>query len=775
MSYAERPSIRLLPRYGVQALRGLEELFVPLLSLQGEDEVDRASPARPGLGGSPAPGDGESPGSRRPPGPPEAADGARDTRREVDDYLAPTSSLLAPTPTVGGRLRSFVGAWRRITQDRWILSTLESGYRLEFSCPPPPPPSRVRTTPVPRESLRARTLSDEISLLLRKGAIVPLRSSERTRFSSTFFLAPKKGGTWRPILNLKPLNEFIRPPHFRMETLAVILPQLRPGDWAASIDLTDAYLHIPIHRNDSQFLCFRYQGITYRFTCLPFGLSTAPRVFTRVTRIMVSFLRRRGVRVHAYLDDWLIVGSSYQEALEDTQTTLDLTRELGWLVNQSKSELTPSQYIHYLGARIDFIQGRAFPSEERLVALASGVALLRDHSPQTARAWLVLLGFLASLVDLVPDCRLYMRPIQLHLLAFFRPASRNLKVLIPPAPHLYQVFQWWCDRGNSARGVEFRSSPPTFCLTSDASLEGWGAHAEGAALAHLWEEGLRGTHINVLELLAVFRALRLLQARVRGRSVLVRCDNTAAVSYINRQGGTRSLSLWSVTWDLFQWCRTHRVTLRAVHLPGKENSIADALSRIAQSPTEWSLDPTVAEQVFRVLHRPEVDLFASPLNHKLPRFCTRVPMPGAWAVDALVLDWAFLDGYAFPPFALVGRVVEKAAARQCRTVLIAPFWPSQIWFQPLLRLVAGVPRLLPGKAHLLSLPAVGTLYPHPEVLHLTAWSLSGVPSERRDFRRRLPLWRPTAGVSPHFACMIRDCDSIESGRQVARFLLLKPL
>ena len=256
---------------------------------------------------------------------------------------------------------------------------------------------------------------------------------------------------------------------------------------------------------------------------------------------------------------------------------------------------------------------------------------------------------------------------------------------------------------------------------------------------------------------------------------MVRCDSTAAVSYINRLGGTRSVSLWSVTWDLFQWCRAHQVKLRAVHLPGTENSIADALSRISQSPTEWSLDPSITERMFQVLYRPSVDLFASPANHKLPRFCSRVPSPDAWAVDALVLDWAFMDGYAFPPFALVGRVVRKATATQCRLILVAPFWPSQTWFRPLLALLTGVPRLLPRSKRLLTLPGTGEPYPHPDILHLTAWSLSGVPSERRAFRRRLPRWRHTADEVPLFGCMIRDSDCTEIGVRVARFLLPKPL
>ena len=182
-----------------------------------------------------------------------------------------------------------------------------------------------------------------------------------------------------------------------METLSVILAQLQSGDWASSIDLADAYLHIPVHQDSSLFLCSRFDGVSYRFTALPFGLSTAPRSFTRVTRAMVACLRRQGVRIFTYLDDWLIVGRSREETIRSTQATLRLADELGWLVNQVKSELTPSQRVTYLGAEMDLVQDLVFPTRERVESLTSGVLLVQRHFPLPARAWLVLLGFMAKL------------------------------------------------------------------------------------------------------------------------------------------------------------------------------------------------------------------------------------------------------------------------------------------------------------------------------------------------------------------------------------------
>ncbi|XP_071852375.1 uncharacterized protein [Apostichopus japonicus] len=107
----------------------------------------------------------------------------------------------------------------------------------------------------------------------------------------------------------------------------------------------------------------------YQFRALPFGLATAPRVFTRVAGAVVAHLRKRGVTLYVYLDDWLVVGNSRSEATNNVHKTLQTLQELGWIVNQKKSRLSPSQTIQFLGAILDFTTGIARPSEERVAAV----------------------------------------------------------------------------------------------------------------------------------------------------------------------------------------------------------------------------------------------------------------------------------------------------------------------------------------------------------------------------------------------------------------------
>ena len=193
-------------------------------------------------------------------------------------------------------------------------------------------------------------------------------------------------------------------------------------------------------------------------------------------------------------------------------------------------------------------------------------------------------------------------------------------------------------------------------IFTDASKEGWGAHLDEHTARGQWSLPESKLHINHLELKAVFLALKDFQTLVFNKTVLVATDNTTVVAYINKEGGDESGSLCALLWRILSWCTRQQVTLRARHIPSRLNVIADKLSRLGQTiQTEWSLHPAVFQAVCSRWHQPQVDLFATRFNNKLPQFVSPVPDPQAWAVDALSLSWEDLDPYAFPPAAILGK------------------------------------------------------------------------------------------------------------------------
>ena len=127
---------------------------------------------------------------------------------------------------------------------------------------------------------------------------------------------PKKD---KQMINLRPLNQFLHYRHFKMEGIQVVKDILCHKDWLTRIDLKDAYFAIPIHSLDRKFLRFRWQKKSFQFNCLPFGLSSAPRVFTKALRPVIGYLRNKGVRCVVYIDDILLMHQDRAKLVELAQ------------------------------------------------------------------------------------------------------------------------------------------------------------------------------------------------------------------------------------------------------------------------------------------------------------------------------------------------------------------------------------------------------------------------------------------------------------------------
>ena len=153
------------------------------------------------------------------------------------------------------------------------LSILElvQGYRIPFAHPPPL--SLPRPSSITRFS--NRVVDEELASLLNKGAVEKIPRNSRGYYSRIFCVP--KPVRWRPIINLKLLNaRYIETPHFRMDTTKDVALLLRPNDWAATIDLKDAYFHVPIDRRSRRFLRFGWRGEFFQFCVLPFGFRPPP-------------------------------------------------------------------------------------------------------------------------------------------------------------------------------------------------------------------------------------------------------------------------------------------------------------------------------------------------------------------------------------------------------------------------------------------------------------------------------------------------------------------
>ena len=197
---------------------------------------------------------------------------------------------------------------------------------------------------------------------------------------------------------------------------------------------------------------------------------------------------------------------------------------------------------------------------------------------------------------------------------------------------------------------------------------------------------------------------------------------------------THSAEMYALLWKIMTWCHLYHITLKVRHIPGCLNVMADLLSRSDQvQSTEWSLHPQVFKQICQKWITPHVDLFATHLNHKLPLYVSPVPDPKAWDIDALNINWTGLTAYAYPPTALLHRVIQKIRQCYCLIIVIAPGWPGMPWFWDLVQLSTEIPLQLPVSTTLLK---QSHNYSVPQHHNLHAWCL-GVDSSKN----KASLWR----------------------------------
>ena len=352
-----------------------------------------------------------------------------------------------------------------------------------------------------------------------------------------------------------------------METPETIRTSLQQGECVTSVD-QDAYFHIPIQEQWRKYLRLHVQGQMYHFKALPFGLSTAPMEFTVLAKEVKLIAIHKGIRIHQYIDDWLVRARSHHICLQRTQILVKICQDLGWLVNVEKSELEPKQVFDFVGYQFDLMSGRVRPTPDRwqegpglstapmeftvlakevkLIAIHKGIRIhqyiddwlvrARSHHICLQRTqilvkicqdlgWLVnvekselepkqvfdFVGYQFDLMSgrvrptpdrwqslqekiqallLLPACpvrqfmsliglltatekqvqlgRLHMRPIQWHLKSNWR-VPESLEKVIPIPRSLHPHLQWWLEESNVLQGQPLHPVKHALQILIDAS------------------------------------------------------------------------------------------------------------------------------------------------------------------------------------------------------------------------------------------------------------------------------------------------------------------
>ena len=242
-----------------------------------------------------------------------------------------------------GKLRNHVDYWKSLTSDPQIIKMIK-GTKIELERDVL---QDIKPTPYVFMQGEREKIHQEIQNLLKKGVIV--KSKDSDGYVSNIFTREKSDGTLRIILDLSHFNEHVVYRHFKMDNLSTAVNLMTEGCFMASIDWKDAYYSVPICLNHQKFLKFEWQGQMYQYTCYPNGLSSAPRNFTKITKVLFTELRKKGYLSTSYIDDCLLFGQTVNECRQNVVETVKASENSGFVIHPEKSQLDPTNEINYLG------------------------------------------------------------------------------------------------------------------------------------------------------------------------------------------------------------------------------------------------------------------------------------------------------------------------------------------------------------------------------------------------------------------------------------------
>jgi hypothetical protein len=515
---------------------------------------------------------------------------------------------------------------------------------------------------------------------------------------------------------------------FKLEHIQVALGLVQPGDMLFTIDMQAGYHQVPVKPWMRKLLCFEWAGQVYRWQVLPFGLSTAPRAYSKLGRALLRRWRGMGIRCSNYIDDFFFAAKPADVVGVRQRVLADLT-QAGWYISAAKCLLDPGTMVKYLGfevcslpvphvrvpaAKITKLREslRGILRRAQLLPAGGAVADVGSEDCEAIGSGVRVRGrTLARLLGFLQSCR-----VAIPIVAV---ATKALQGCVTALPHGEQGWldygsfavlsksallecQFWYHRVSLWNGAVLKPGSVSRVLYTDASGRGYGGVLHRVAnrvmepalqqQSGFWESWESTASVST-ELKGLWRALVAAGSELVGQSVLHRTDSISTY-YILRKGGCRrNRHLDVVASRIMVYCVVHDVRLSMQYVGADVIIVsgADALSRL-RDETDCMLQPVLFDKLCARFGEVQVDRFATAASAQW-RGGSRLPYWGLWAdgvaagLDGLSGDWKGVLNYAFPPVALVGAVLRLVSEQDARVLLIAPKWPSQ-WWWPLLQRMA---------------------------------------------------------------------------------------
>ena len=521
----------------------------------------------------------------------------------------------SPSAGIADRVRRGLPFWQSICdreKDARILDWIAHGYRLEWAGEPPA--SFPHRDNQPSAFAHAEFVDQQVAEMLT--AVAVRKTCKRPRCVSPLGVVPKANNKLRLILDVRGVNEGLKKVPFRMESLLDLADTARQGDWMISLDQTQGYYHVELHASAAEYMGFEWRGQYYTFCVLPFGLSTTPRVFAKIMGVLVRQWRSQGIRMLAYLDDWLFNCHSPAACvalLERLRADCDKAHiRIYW----PKSQTTPTQQLRHLGFLVDTLAGHFGIPEDRLAKLQAGLeSLAAGHRVQARLAARVTGQTISMSLAMGNVARLFTRNMYNAI-----DTRLSWQSHIELNADCQADIDFW--RGLPRQSLTqpiwgVQADVPAVLLACDASRIGWGglqvvgatATAGPTAQGYFvpWERDESSTH---REMRGLFLTLQSLLHVCYGKRVRVQVDNHNLLYIVGR--GAHAPVLNKLARELHWFCLANGILLEVVWVPRDLNQADDALSKF-EDTEDWQLNPELFAWLERRFGPHAVDRFATHL------------------------------------------------------------------------------------------------------------------------------------------------------------------
>ena len=596
----------------------------------------------------------------------------------------------------------------------WVLDTLAHGYVLPFHTEP--------ETANIRNNLSARSdlvfVQQEVEKLHAQGVVEWV--SEAPWIVSPLSVATNSKGKKRLCLDLsRTVNPCIAEQPVILADLKAAIQITEEGDWQAVYDLTSAYHHIKIYPPHVKYLgaaMTRADGSVQYFVYkyLPFGVSSAVHVMTKVMKPVSAHIATQGIRHTIYLDDGRVIANSEAQTCRDYATVLDILRKAGWHLAMDKSDTfqSISQQKQYLGFIIDSQNMSVRLSEEKEKSLRLKVQEIIDKENLwvTAKCLAQTLGKMISCAPALGRIPLiFARPAYAHLedrvekwgwstsLRISRDITHSLGCFLGniqqfnghPINHHNQTLSLLAIMGPPNKHFTTKVLPthvphlPHEVLVSDASNVAVCSYSLSGAEKFFFIGDLQSRQMTLSsghrELLAVKMAL---QARQRSQGAWERktnifwlTDSENLVVFLNK--GSPKQNIQELVMEIMMLAKDLQIVLLPIHLRREDPRIkmADAGSRMRDSD-DWSLDAGSFKKLSDEFGPFSIDLFADPSNAKTLRFYSDFLCPESIGIDAFAHSWDNEHAWIVPPVSKILKVFRKIRLSKLTAVLVVPSWQT---------------------------------------------------------------------------------------------------